>query len=99
MQTRAAETTGRLIFLSAELSYFLFSLFVEAELLNCMNCNPVPRGSQEPSTQGALNSGLTSADSGFQLDLEIALSGVPAKVQPPTGFFSPAKDTLKRRMT
>jgi len=26
--------------------------------------------------------GLTSADSGFQLDLVIALSGVPANVQP-----------------
>jgi hypothetical protein len=26
--------------------------------------------------------GLTSADSGLQLDLEIALGGVPAQVQP-----------------
>jgi hypothetical protein len=37
---------------------------------------------EEPSSRGALNSGLTSADSGLQLDLEIALSGSPAKVQP-----------------
>jgi len=29
-----------------------------------------------------LNSGLTSAESGLQLDLEIALGGVSAKVQP-----------------
>jgi len=32
------------------------------------------------------------------LDLEIALSGIPAKVQP-HGLFSPAEDALKRRMT
>ena len=62
------------------------------------NCNPGPCGNEEPSSQGALNSGLTSADSGFQFDLEIALSGIPAKVQP-HGLFSPAEDALKRRMT
>ncbi|PYL22424.1 MAG: hypothetical protein DMF44_11075 [Verrucomicrobia bacterium] len=38
------------------------------------------------------------ADSGLQLDLEIALSGGPAKIQPPL-FFSPAEGALKRRMT
>jgi len=32
-----------------------------------------------------LNSGLTSADSGLQLDLEIALIGVSAKVKLSTG--------------
>jgi hypothetical protein len=32
------------------------------------------------------------------LDLEIALSGGPAKIQPPL-FFSPAKSALKRRVT
>ena len=37
---------------------------------------------EEPSSRGALNGGLTSADSGLQLDLEIALGGVSAKVQP-----------------
>jgi hypothetical protein len=51
----------------------LISFFVEAGLVNCINCNPVPRG-----TQGALNSGLPSVDSGLQLDLEIALCGVSA---------------------
>ena len=30
--------------------------------------------------------GLTSADSGLQLDLEIALNGVSAKIQPPPAF-------------
>ena len=37
-------------------------------------------------------------DSGLQLDLEIAFSGVSAKVQP-HGFFSPAEIALKRRVT
>ena len=31
-------------------------------------------------------------------NLEIALGGVPARSSP-TGFFSPAEDTLKRRVT
>jgi len=35
-----------------------------------MNCNPVPRGTRNHPSRGA--SGLTSADSGFQLDLAIA---------------------------
>jgi Chaperone of endosialidase len=35
---------------------------------------------------------------GSNWDLEIALGGVSAKVQP-HGFFSPAKDALKRRVT
>ena len=39
-----------------------------------------------------------SADSGPQLDLEIALNGVSAKVSL-CGLFSRAEDKLKRRMT
>ena len=39
-----------------------------------------------------------SADSGLQLDLEIALSVVSAKVQPHE-LLSPAEDALKRRVT
>jgi hypothetical protein len=39
-----------------------------------------------------------SADSGLQLDLEIALSGVSAKMQPHE-LFSSAEDALKRRVT
>jgi hypothetical protein len=54
---------------------------------------------QEPSSRGALNSGLTSADSGLQLNLEIALSGASAKVKPPNRLLSPAEDALKRRVT
>jgi hypothetical protein len=62
--------------------------------LNCINCNPVPHGTRNPPHEGALNSGLTSADSRLQLDLEIALSGVSAKIQP-CGLFSRAEDKLK----
>src|SRR5882724_5051128 len=36
----------------------------------------------KPSLRGALSSVLTSADSAFQLALEIALGGVSVKVQP-----------------
>jgi hypothetical protein len=43
-------------------------------------------------------SSTRSADSGLQLDLEIALSGASAKVQPHS-FLSPAEDALKRRVT
>jgi len=46
--------------------------------LNCINCNPVPRGTRNHPHEALWNSGLTSADSGLQLDLEIALSGVSA---------------------
>jgi len=40
--------------------------------LNCINCNPVPRGTRNHPHEVLLNSGLTSADSGLQLNLEIA---------------------------
>ena len=33
-----------MIFLMVELSYFLFFFFVEVGLLNCINGNPVLRG-------------------------------------------------------
>jgi hypothetical protein len=57
---------------------FPFHFFVQTWIVDCINCNPVPNRNQEPSSRGALNSGLASADSGLQLDLEIALSGFPA---------------------
>ncbi len=46
---------------------------------------------EESSSRGASNSGLTSADSGLQLNLEIALSGVSAKVKPPNRAFQPSR--------
>jgi len=66
--------------------------------LNCIHCNPVPRGTRNNPHKALWNSGLTSADSGLQLDLEIALSVVSAKVQPHE-LFSSAEDALKRRVT
>jgi len=46
-----------------------------------------------------LKCGLTSADSGLQLNLEIALSGASAKVKPHNRLLSPVEDALKRRVT
>ena len=50
-----------------------------------VDCSKSARN-EEPSSRGALTGGLVSADSGLQVNLEIALSGVSAKVKPPTGF-------------
>ncbi len=50
-----------------------------------VDCSKSARN-EEPSSRGAFNSGLASGDSGLQLNLEIALSGVSAKVKPSTGF-------------
>ncbi len=46
---------------------------------------------EEPASRGALNSRLALVDSGLQLNLEIALNGVSAKVKPPTGTFQPGR--------
>src|SRR5204862_7520618 len=42
---------------------------------------PVPHGTRTILTRRMTRCGLTSADSGLQLDLEIALNGVSAKIQ------------------
>ena len=76
----------------------LFHHFVKVGLLNWINCYPVPRGTRNHSREALWNSGVTSADSGLQLDLGIALNGVSAKIQP-HGLIQPAEDKLKRRMT
>ena len=60
-----------------------------------IDCSKSARN-EEPSSRGAFNSGLASGDSGLQLDLEIALSGVSAKIQ---SAFRSAEGALKRRMT
>src|SRR5882724_9048901 len=59
--------------------------FINAFLFE-VDCSKSARN-QEPSSRGALSSGLTSADSGLQLNLEIALSGASAKVKPPNRLF------------
>ena len=63
-----------------------------------IDCSKSARN-EESSSRGALNSGLASADSGLQLNLEIALSGASAKVKPLNRLLSPAEDALKRRVT
>ncbi|PYJ72653.1 MAG: hypothetical protein DME75_04000 [Verrucomicrobia bacterium] len=60
---------------------------------------PNPRGTRNHPHEALWKSGLASADSGLQLDLEIALSGASAKVKPSTGFSEPAESALRRRMT
>jgi hypothetical protein len=60
-----------LIFLSVELSLFLFLLFVEAGLLNCINCNPVPRGTTNHPDEASEKFASLQTDSGLQLDLAI----------------------------
>src|SRR5205814_8320393 len=59
---------------------FLFSFFVEAGLLNCINRNPVPRGTTNHPHEGALNSGLTSARLGAPVGSRDRVK-VSAKIQ------------------
>src|SRR5438309_11640372 len=54
---------------------------------------------EEPSSRGSSTSRLALVDSALQLNLEIALSGAPAKVKPPNRFFSPVESALRRRVT
>ena len=57
---------------------------ISADIGRIVDCNPVPRGTENRyCCETSSNKRLASAGSGFQLDLEIALSGVPAKVQRP----------------
>ena len=63
-------------------------------LLFAVNCSKSARN-EEPSSRDALNSGLTSADSWLQVDLEIALSGVSAKVKPPKPAFQPTRKCVE----
>ena len=68
-------------------------------LLNCIYLQSSSAQNQESSSARlSFRKRLTSADSGLQLDLEIALGGVSAKVQP-LGLIHRAEDKLKRRMT
>jgi hypothetical protein len=77
MRRRASHEGDRPIdFIKCRVIIFSVFIFVEAGLLNCINCNPVPRGTRNHPHEALLNSGLTSADSGLPLDLEIALTGV-----------------------
>src|SRR5206468_10362858 len=66
LQSRCALIEGLICFF---ISLALVIFEVEAGLLNCINCNPVPRGTRNHPHEALWNSGLTSADSGLQLDL------------------------------
>ena len=73
--------------------------FVEGGLLNCTDCNPVPGGTGNHLHEAHVKCGLTSADSGLQLDLEGSRQPVSQRRSSPCGLFSRAEDKLKRRMT
>ena len=62
---------------------------------NWIDCSKSVRNEESILTK-RFEQPLALGDSGFQLNLEIALSGVSAKVQ---SLFSPAEGALKRRMT
>ena len=66
-------------------------LFVEAGLSDCINCNPVPRGTRDPSSARLPpESDSLRLTRGLQLDLEIALNDVSAKIQP-HGLLQPGR--------
>ena len=77
----------------------LVFIFVEVGLLNCINCNPVPRGARNHPHKALWNSALTSADSGLQLDLGDRAKRCLSEGSSPCGLFSRAEGKLKRRMT
>src|SRR6058998_1315951 len=94
LQSRCALIEGLICFF---ISLALVIFEVEAGLLNCVNCNPVPRETRNQPRETHLNSGLTSADSGLQ-----SHRGDHAKRClrfSPCGLFGRAQDKLKRRMT
>ena len=70
-------------FLECRAVIFFVSSLVEVGFLNCINCcNPVPCGTRNHPDEASEKFASLQTDSGLQLDLEIALSGVPAKIQP-----------------
>jgi hypothetical protein len=60
-----------------------------------VHCSKSARN-EEPSSRGAFNNGLASADSGLQLNLEIAQAVSQRRSSP---LFSWAEGALKRRVT
>ena len=77
----------------------LFHLFLKVGFLNWINCYAVPRGTRNHSREALWNSGVTSADSGLQLDLGDRAKRCLSEGPAPRELFSPAEDALKRRMT
>jgi len=94
-KNRAAKATGPSIFLSVELSFFLFSFFVEAGLLNCINRNPVPRGTRNHSHEALLNSGVTSGESRLHVALGDRAKRHLSEHRAPAACSACAEDKLK----
>ena len=71
-------------------------MFIEAELLNCINCNPALCRNREPSSRGASNKcGLPSADSGLQLDLGDRAKRCLSEDPAPAAYSAVPKDKVK----
>jgi hypothetical protein len=93
MRTKASRNCGRPIdFLRCRV--VIFFVFIFLLRVTCIKLLSSSARNQEPSSRGALNSGLTSADSGLQLDSEIAPGGVPAEVQP-HGLIQPCRGCVE----
>ena len=72
-----------LVFLSRKLSYCSFSCFEGDDgLLNCINCNPFPRGTKNHPDEASEKFASLQTDSGFKLEsgdrVKRCLSGGPA---------------------
>ena len=62
-------------------------------MLNCINWNPVPRGTRKSFSRGAFErQALASTDSGLQLDLGIALNDCLSEDPAPAALFSRAEE-------
>jgi hypothetical protein len=81
---------GRLILLSVELSYF-----VKAELLNCVNCNPVPRGTRNHLLETLWTAGSLRLTRGIQLDLGDRAKRCLSKDPAPAAYQARAEDKVK----
>ena len=69
-------------FSNCDVFIILFSFFVEAGLLIVLTAIQFRAEPGTILTRRFGTAALTSADSGLQLNLEIALNGVSAKIQP-----------------
>ena len=98
---RKASRNGKraLDFLKCRVVTFFVFIFVEVGLLNCALTAIQFQPELETILERRFERGASlRLNRGLQLDLEIALNGVSANVQP-CGLFCRAEDELKRRMT
>src|SRR2546430_2924010 len=99
MRKKASRRGDRHIdFLKCRVVFVFVFIFVEAGLLNCINCNPVPRGTTNHSDEASEKFASLQTDSGPSW-IWRSRKAVSQRRCSPTDFFSPAEDALKRRVT